>query len=129
MSSIPESTEKVTIEKKLFNEPPKDVSPAALRELLEKNLKWAQIIYEQNRRINTKLVWAAVAGWLRLFLILIPLILGVLFLPEVIKTVRSKYSFLFAPLPSPVSTPSVDDFLKTLHLDAAQKEQLKTLIK
>src|SRR6266545_1099938 len=64
----------------------KDVSPEALRELLEKNLKWSQIIYEQTRKINSKLFWKTVWGWL-LFLIffVIPTALSIWYLPTLIR--------------------------------------------
>ncbi len=40
-----------SVDKKIFGDPQKDTSPHALRELLEKNLKWSHLIFEQNRRI------------------------------------------------------------------------------
>jgi len=64
----------------------------SIQELLEKNLKWSQIIYEQNRKINRKLTWAAIAGWLRLILILAPLVLALLYLPPILKDVWNNYS-------------------------------------
>ncbi len=52
---------------------------ASLKELVEKNLKWSQIIYEQNRKINNKLLWIALGGWVKILLILLPLIAAILF--------------------------------------------------
>ncbi len=110
--------------------PIKDTSPAALRELLEKNLKWSQIIYEQNRRINSKLMWSAIAGWLRLFIILAPLIIGFLFLPPLIKQFFSQYGSVFTGQPMTNGSPnSFENMLKILPLDSAQKEQFKSLLK
>lgn len=60
----------------------KDVSPLALRELMEKNLKWSQILYEQNRRINRKLFWAAVARWIQLLVALGVVGLGIVYAPR-----------------------------------------------
>jgi len=73
--------EQATIKDEEIKEEPKKVkeeetSEDNIKELLEKNLKWSQIIYEQNRRLNHKLIWATVAGWLRLLLIVAPLILA-----------------------------------------------------
>lgn len=62
--------------------------------LLEKNLKWSQIIYEQNRRINNKLLWAAIASWLRFLLIAVPLILAFLYLPPILRQVWSQYQIV-----------------------------------
>jgi len=97
-----------------------------VKELLEKNLKWSQIIYEQNRKINHKLLWAAIASWLRLFIILVPLVLGVLLIPQLIRdynclikgqgcTEKSKASF--------------ENMINVLPLDAAQREELQKILK
>ncbi len=106
-----------------------------IKELLEKNLKWSQIIYEQNRRINRKLVWAAVASWFRLFLILIPLLLALWFLPPYIRQIAESYSSLFNFSPETNSsntapnTESVESLLKVLPLSEVQKEQIRAMMK
>ncbi len=110
----------------------KDASPEALRELLEKNLKWSQIIYEQNRRINSKLFWQALAGWLRLLIILVPIVLAVIFLPPILNDVWKQYQGLLgqvSDIPKDYSSPSLEKLLKLLPLDPAKQEQLKTILK
>lgn len=102
-----------------------------IKELLEKNLKWSQIIYEQNRKINNKLMWSAVGNWFRILLIVVPLILAVWFLPPVVKDLKNKYSDLLGGKTA-TSTPnpnSFEQFLKILPLDSAKQEQLKALLK
>lgn len=121
---------------------PKDASPEALRELLEKNLKWSQIIYEQNRKINGKLFWYAFSGWLRVFLILVPLVLAVWFLPPLLKNMLGQYQEIMGGLLGApggnksavgalkdVSPSSLEQLLKILPLNSAQQEQLKTILK
>jgi hypothetical protein len=105
-------------------------SDPSLKELIEKNLKWSQIIYEQNRKINNKLLWSAIADWLRVFLILIPLVLGILFIPALFKGVMSQYGDLLG-VGSEETTQqnSMDNFLKLFNLDPAKQEQLKALLK
>jgi hypothetical protein len=78
------STPKPTLEQKMIPQNPvvKDTSPLALRELIEKNLKWSQILYEQNRRINRKLFWTAVARWIQLLVTLGVVGLGVVYAPR-----------------------------------------------
>lgn len=108
---------------------PKDASPAALRELLEKNLKWSQIIYEQNRKVNSKLLWAAAANWLRLLVIAVPLVLAVWYLPAIIKELRAKYGFLLnAAVKGQVSPVSVNNLLDILPINAVEREQLKAIL-
>lgn len=115
-----------------------EASLESVQELLEKNLKWSQIIYEQNRRINHKLMWSAVANWLRLLVIVIPIVLGILFLPPLVKQLMNSYSGLLntaggiksgKPGSTQVSPASLENILQLLPLDAAQKAQLKTMLK
>ncbi len=129
-----EGSDKKIGAKTAVSEEPKDVSPQALRELLERNLKWSQIIYEQNRRINHKLLWSATASWFRFLIIAIPLILGIIFLPPLLKQLLERYRNLLGGVKSgtvaPVQAPSsIEDILKLLPINSAQREQLKTMLK
>lgn len=68
--------------------PVKDVSPLALRELMEKNLKWSQILYEQNRKINRKLLWTAFARWLQVLVTIAAIGLAVWYAPRWASTLQ-----------------------------------------
>lgn len=122
------ATEVVVEEKNPIGEAVKDES--SLKELIEKNLKWSQIIYEQNRKINNKLLWSAIADWLRLLVVAVPIILALAFLPAWLKNFWSQYGDLIIKSPI-VSTKqnSLDNMLKLFNLDPAKQEQLKTLLK
>lgn len=102
-----------------------------VKELLEKNLKWSQIIYEQNRKINNKLLWASIASWLRVLIIVVPLILAVWFLPPIIQNFINSYSGLLGGKPpvNVIDKNTMDQLLKTLPIDPAKQEQLKALLK
>lgn len=104
-----------------------------IKELLEKNLKWSQIIYEQNRKINNKLLWASIASWIRVLIIAVPLILAVWFLPPIVQNLMDTYkNLLGGKVPVGTITPNVntiDQLLKTLPIDPAKQEQLKALLK
>ena len=104
----------------------------SVKDLLEKNLKWSQIIYEQNRKINHKLMWAAVAGWLRLILILAPLVLALLYLPPIAKSLWSNFGTLTGYTQGASNlnkSESLENLLKVFNLNSQQKEQLKTILK
>lgn len=84
-----------------------------LPELMEKNLKWSQIIYEQNRKINRQLSWILFIGWLRFLLIAVPLVLAFWFLPPLIRQWGSVYGNFFKDLETGrVSPQSIQQFLK-----------------
>ena len=83
--------EKKEVEEVDVKKVPETAGGDNVKDLLEKNLKWSQIIYEQNRKINNKLLWSAIASWLRLFLILAPLVLAILFLPPILKEVWTRF--------------------------------------
>lgn len=109
----------------------KTAEPASIQELLEKNLKWSQIIYEQNRRLNSKLLWSAIASWLRFLIIAIPLVIALLYLPPLYREFKVKYGQLLggAGAASTVAPSSLDQLFKLLPLDAAKQEQLKAILK
>lgn len=111
-----------------YKTPPATDSESSLKELIEKNLKWSQIIYEQNRKINNKLLWIAIGGWVKILLIVLPLIAAVLFLPPLLAGFWSQYSDLLGGANS-TSTPSFDAMIKLFNLNPAQQEQLKALLK
>ncbi|MDO8499304.1 MAG: hypothetical protein Q7S66_01440 [bacterium] len=112
-------------------EPVKDASPEALRALLEKNLKWSQIIYEQNRKINRKLFWYDFMGWLRLLVVAVPLIFALIYLPPIIKNLLQKYNSILQPGAGSqtAETGSLANILKLLPLSPVQQEQLKQILK
>lgn len=102
-----------------------------LRELMEKNLKWSQIIYEQNRKINHKLLWTALASWIKLLILLGSIAAAVIFLPPMLKGVFAQYSQLLGNISTggaDIKNP-VDNLMKLFNLDPAKQEQLKTLLK
>src|SRR3990167_10262362 len=100
----------------------------SLKELLEKNLKWSQIIYEQNRKINNKLLWSAVANWLRLLIIVVHFILAIIYLPAIIKNFKDQYmNFLGASQSGKAS--SVEDIINLLPINSAERERVKALLK
>lgn len=86
------------------------------QELLEKNLKWSQLIYEQNKRIQTRLTLMVVGNYLRLLLVLVPLILAFIYLPPIFSDVMSQYQSILSgsgtlQLPEGVSTEAVNEVL------------------
>lgn len=65
-----------------------------LKTLVEKNIKWSQVIYEQNKKLKHRLdfiIWGGVLKWL---IILIPIIFGIIYLPALLKPVMEQYSGL-----------------------------------
>lgn len=107
--------------------------PESARDLLEKNLKWSQIIYEQNRKINSKLFWMMFYGWFKFFIIAAVLGASVWFAYPMVKTAWQQYENLLGTggiLSGDKSVGgSLEEFLKSLPLSPAQKEQLKTMTK
>jgi len=114
----------------------KPVEPVTLEkinELLTNNLKWSQIIYEQNRKINNKLFWSSVFSYLKVTLIVIPLIIGFIYLmPNLNNFFNALDSF------SGINTTKegvaqqnalIDALLKQLPFDQSKQEQIKALLR
>lgn len=101
-----------------------------IKDLLEKNLKWSQIIYEQNRKIHSKMMWTAIAGWVRVFLLLVPLLWAAWYLPGFVKNLQNNYGYIFGGKQAggSQSADSLEQLYKILPLDAAKQEQLKAIL-
>ncbi|MBI4993265.1 MAG: hypothetical protein HZC26_04000 [Candidatus Magasanikbacteria bacterium] len=82
--------------KKIDDAPVKEIesgeSGDTLKELIEKNIKWSQVIYEQNRKIKRRLTWMVVGGYLRLMIVVVPLILAFIYLPPLIRDLFGQYA-------------------------------------
>ena len=71
---------------------------ATLKDLVEKDIKWSQVIYEQNRGIKRRLTWMVIGSYLRLLMIVVPLILAFIYLPPLLKDLFAQYSGLLGGL-------------------------------
>ncbi|MBU0545768.1 hypothetical protein KKA13_00745 [Patescibacteria group bacterium] len=129
--SKPAPKPEVVVEKKEVKPEIKDHSPAALRELLEKNLKWSQIIYEQNRQISRKLFWASIVGWVRLAVIVVPVIIAIIFLLPVARDIWGKYQSVMGSVSqtSQNINNTTDQLIKLLPVDQDKQQQLRELLK
>jgi hypothetical protein len=70
----------------------------SLKELIEKNIKWSQVIYEQNKKIKRRLTLMSVASYLRLLIFAIPIILGIIYLPSLLSNVLEQYGGILGSL-------------------------------
>ena len=70
------------------------VLPENWEELLRANLAKNEEILELARQIKSHIRWQVAWSFIRLFLIIIPIILGFIYLPPLLKEFLSSYSFL-----------------------------------
>ncbi len=68
-----------------------------VKELVEKNIKWSQVLYKQNKKMSRRLTFMAVGSYVRLLIILAPIILGIIYLPRLIDEVQQKYAPFLGP--------------------------------
>ena len=62
-----------------------------LKTLLEKNLAVSQEILELSRYVKTYVRWQKIIGWVKVFLIVIPIVWGLLYLPPLFKDLLAAY--------------------------------------
>lgn len=65
-----------------------------LADLLKSNLEMTKEIRAMVRHINNYVAWQRVFGWIKVLLIIIPLIIGVLYLPPLLKDMFNQYTSL-----------------------------------
>ncbi len=73
------------------SKPMLDSEHAELKDLMIKSIKWSEAVYNQNKKIQRNMMWMSVAGFIRLFLILVPLIIGIIYLPPLLSGVWAQY--------------------------------------
>ncbi|MFA5128287.1 MAG: hypothetical protein WC457_04855 [Patescibacteria group bacterium] len=107
-----------------------------IRDLVEKNLKWSQIIYEQNRRIIRRLFWSTLLAWFKWIVILGVLGASVWYGWPLMKNLVGQYQNLlgqFGIITSGIDTninaADLQKKLDGLNLTPQQAEQVKAMIK
>lgn len=102
----------------------------ALQELVEKNIKWSQVIYEQTKKTNRRLTIMAIGSYLRLLLILVPLIFVLIYLPPYIKGLLNTYGSLLGGTDANGNfMDSLDTIIKDYKGGGVNPDQIKTLLK
>lgn len=107
-----------------------------LRSLVEKNIKWTEVVYEQNRKIMRRLNLMVLANYLRLALIVVPIIFAIIYLPPLLQELWKNYSALIgsaggqtafvSDLVEQIGGQPLSDIIK--NLPVSEKEQLLKLI-
>ncbi len=65
-----------------------------MEEMLEENLKLTKEMHEMVVGIKKYVFWARVGGFLKILLIVVPIILSIIFLPPLLKGVLGQYNDL-----------------------------------
>lgn len=64
--------------------------------LITQNIALSEAIQVQNKKILSHLRWMSVMGILRVLIILIPIILGIIYIPPLIGSMMGQYQSLFS---------------------------------
>lgn len=89
-----ESEQKETPKKKKPRAVASSSEHKKLVELMEKNLKWSQLIYEQNEKMLKSQRRMAFVAYLKLLIIVVPLVLAVIYLPPLVEDLFAQYQHL-----------------------------------
>jgi hypothetical protein len=74
-----------------------EITKEEIAKLLQANLERSEEILKISQEIKKYIRWQNIWGILRLFLIVIPLIIGFIYLPPLIKDVFQSYKSLLMP--------------------------------
>ena len=79
---------------------PKNVSDQQkeLQEILKQNLQYSKSLYAMVRKVNRWIIWRRVFGVIKILIILIPIILGIIYLPPLLKEMLAPYNEIFQQL-------------------------------
>jgi len=62
-----------------------------IKKLLEQNLEYSKQIYRYTKYVKNYAFWAQVAGVIKILLIVVPIILGIIYLPPLLGNVFEQY--------------------------------------
>jgi len=65
-----------------------------IKKLLKENLKLNQEIYKMVKNIKSYIFWQRIFGVIKILIIIIPLIIGIIYLPPLLKQVTGQYQSL-----------------------------------
>ncbi len=66
-------------------------APEDVKDLLKKNLELTEKIYQLTKKTNKYIFWQKIFGILKLLIIVVPIVLGILYLPPLMKDLWSQY--------------------------------------
>ena len=65
-----------------------------LKKILEENLALTKEIHVMTKKIRKHIIWQQVIGIIKLVIILVPIIIGIIYLPPLLKEVFASYQEL-----------------------------------
>ena len=65
-----------------------------LKELAKKNIKLSEEVLELSKKINSFVIWQRIFGVIKILIIIVPIILGVMYLPSLLSGVLDTYKEL-----------------------------------
>lgn len=65
-----------------------------IKKILEKNLKLTEEIHEMAKSIKSFMMWQRIFSFLKILIIVVPIVIGILYLPPLLKNVFKQYGDL-----------------------------------
>jgi hypothetical protein len=62
-----------------------------LEVLIRQNIQWNQLVYQESKRTRRRLTIMAIGDWMRILFWLIPIGLGFIFIPPLVRQVEKMY--------------------------------------
>ena len=66
-----------------------------VKKLLEKNLKLTEEIHRMAKSIKSFMMWQKIFGFLKILIIVVPIVIGIIYLPPLLKNIFEQYQGLF----------------------------------
>ena len=65
-----------------------------IKEVLKKNLELTQDVHRMVKKINKFIIWQQIFGVIKILLIVVPLVLGIIYLPSLLQNALEPYKEL-----------------------------------
>lgn len=82
-----------------------------IKRLLEKNLEMTKDVHRMVKKISSHIFWQQVFGVLKILILVVPIVIGILYLPPLLDKVFDQYNELLKN-PTELNTKDIMDLLK-----------------
>lgn len=82
-----------------------------IKKLIEKNLEVSEEILRISKKVKSYMMWNQIMNFLKLLVIVVPIVLGIIYLPPILKNLFSQYEEIMGISGTGITTPNLNELL------------------
>ena len=103
-------------------------SLSEIKQLLETSIKWNEVVYDSVEKLNRHFKWMHIAGWFKLLIVVLPLILGTVYLIPYIEPTMQLYKDLLSNISPLLRTGTAGSIQEIPGVSSLSPESLRQVL-